>query len=468
MRHIGVAFLGAVTALLASAAGAGAATVRVQQIYDKAAYLGDRIYLDAAPGEANDVTLAQETPATVTVSDRVPLTPGAGCEAVSSLLVRCTVRSDLGSSFYARLGDGDDSLDGSTLAVAFTLLRAGFGDDHLVGPANSTNIFEGGPGNDLMEGGHRDDSFREGVKANGSDVMIGGSPAGPGFSALSDDAVDYKGRRRPIRVRMDGLPNDGEAGERDRIDTSVERVVGGSGGDRMSGGAGDDDLSGGPGLDTLRGGAGNDHLTGDDYTARPKRSDDLILGGLGDDRIEGGVGDDRISGGPGHDSIVTGGGADRVNARDDLLDAVLCGSGRDWIYHDSADFLHADCGHQGKPIPAHVVPLFWADDGARLSLALGCPLRHGLACTADVTLKVAGQSFGPRAFELAPGRYAWLWLPLGSRTADDPNPPLDDGVLTFRQTDSLGRVAVETFSLAEVHRDPTPFSFFLPPVLPFL
>jgi hypothetical protein len=115
-----------------------------------------------------------------------------------------------------------------------------------------------------------------------------------------------------------------------------------------------------------------------------------------------------------------------------------------------------------------VVPLFWADDGARLALVLGCPFRRGVACTADVTLNVEGQTFGPRAFKLDPGRYAWLWLPLGSRTAEDPNPPLDGGVLTFRSTDSLGRVATESVALGRVHRDPTPFSFFLPPVLPFL
>ncbi|MEA2496734.1 MAG: hypothetical protein QOJ29_4645, partial [Thermoleophilaceae bacterium] len=60
-------------------------------------------------------------------------------------------------------------------------------------------------------------------------------------------------------------PLDGPAGARDRIDASVEGLVGGSGGDVLIGGPSDNVLDGGPGPDRLTGGAGEDAA---DYTSR--------------------------------------------------------------------------------------------------------------------------------------------------------------------------------------------------------
>ena len=78
MARFAVAFLGAAAALVMSAAGAEAATVRVASVFDKADDLGDRIYLRAGGAEGNNITIAQETPTTVTIADRVPLSPGSG------------------------------------------------------------------------------------------------------------------------------------------------------------------------------------------------------------------------------------------------------------------------------------------------------------------------------------------------------------------------------------------------------
>ena len=444
---------------------ADAASIKVQGIYQKAAYSGDGLYLRAAPGEVNDVTMVRQG-GFVTVTDRVPLEAGLACQPQSAFEVRCTVGTWLGFVLDARLGDEDDALNVAQLDARGAKLLGGQGDDHLVGLADGENQFIGGSGNDLMEGGMRNDLFKADAERDGSDTFIGGTPAAPVL--LSDDTVDYGLRHRPLRVDVDGDRDDGEPRERDLIGADVERVVTGSGADVLLGNALANDFNGGPGRDLLRGGAGDDHLIGDEYVVRPEREEDVIRGGTGDDRIEAGAGADRVSGGPGHDSIVAAEGADRLRTEDGTLDAILCGPGRDRILHDGADFLADDCERQGTRIPARVVPVFWADGGDRLFLVLGCPFHKGVTCRAEATLEVEGLAFGPRSFTLAPGRYAWLLLSLGDRTREQRDPPLDAGMIVLKSADARGRVATVRVPLTAVHRDPNEVSFFLPPVVPFL
>jgi hypothetical protein len=444
-----------------------AATVRVDHLYEKAAYVGDRLYLQARAGETNDVTMLRQG-STVTVTDRVPLEPGAACEARSPYEVRCTV-AEFGLVVAAKLEDGDDEASLAGVEAILAKLYGGPGDDHLVGLSGWQTWFTGGPGNDLMEGGAGADLFKEDAERNGSDTMIGGSPADPP-PILSDDTVDYGLRRRPIHVRLDEARNDGERGERDRIGTDVERVVTGASADVLSGDGAANQLVGGAGRDLISGGGGDDYLVGDEYLGKrsARHEGDLIEGGRGDDRIEGGLGADRVIAGLGHDSIVAAQGADRLLTRDGVLDAVLCGTERDRVLHDGSDFLADDCERQGAHIPARVVPVFWADGGDRLFLVLGCPFHRGVTCQAEATFEVAGQAFGPRSFSLAPGRYAWLLMGLGERTRENREPPLDGGLIVLKSADARGRVATVRVPLGEVHRDPNEFSFFLPPVLPFL
>ena len=444
-----------------------AATVRVEPRYEKAAYVGDRLYLQARAGETNDVTMVRQG-STVTVTDRVPLDPGAACEARSPYEVRCTV-GELGLVLAVRLEDGDDGASLAAVDAVLAKLFGGPGDDHLVGLSSWQTWFSGGGGNDLMEGGAGADLFKEGAERNGSDTMVGGSPADPP-PILSDDTVDYGLRRRSVHVRLDEAPNDGERGERDRIGTDVERVLTGAGPDVLWGNGSANQFDGGAGPDLVSGGGGDDYLVGDEFLGKRsgRHEGDLIKGGHGDDRIEGGLGADRVIGGPGHDSIVAARGADRLLTRDGVLDAVLCGTERDRVLHDGSDFLADDCERQGAHIPARVVPVFWADGGDRLFLVLGCPFHRGVTCQAEATFEVAGQAFGPRSFSLAAGRYAWLLIGLGGRTRENPEPPLDGGVVVLESADARGRVATVRIPLSAVHRDPTEFSFFLPPVLPLL
>jgi hypothetical protein len=367
----------------------------------------------------------------------------------------------------ASLGDGDDVLSAVDMDAGFAKLLAGPGDDHLVGPANSMQtIFDGGPGDDRMEGGRGGDLFREGAKRNGADTFVGGSPVKP-EPYIYDNEVDYSDRRHALSVSMDGRRNDGEKGEHDLIGTDIERVVAGSGADRMIGNGGSNSFDGGRGRDLLRGGSGDDQLIGDQYPiAHPKRQGDVIVGGPGDDVLQGGRGDDRMDGGTGHDSFVTGADHDRVDADDGTLDPILCDTGRDRIRHDGADWIASNCGRQRGPIPAHVVPLLWTDGGDRLFLGVGCPFRQGRICKAYATLEVAGQSFRSRSFTRFPGWYGFLMLPLGTRTAEHPDPPLDGAVLTFTSTGARGQVTTESWPLSAVHRDPSEVPAFVPLVTP--
>jgi RTX calcium-binding nonapeptide repeat (4 copies) len=95
--------------------------------------------------------------------------------------------------------------------------------------------------------------------------------------------------------------------------------------DRLFGNSGDDTLSGGKGKDKLRAGPGKD----------------ILLGGPGNDRMVGGHGANQLNmrngveqGSPGNDVI---------NARNDALDEIDCGSGYDTVYVDRAENGVYDC-----------------------------------------------------------------------------------------------------------------------------
>lgn len=98
--------------------------------------------------------------------------------------------------------------------------------------------------------------------------------------------------------------------------TSIEKVIGGEGGDTLvgnekasttlMGGEGNDTLTGGEKDDMLDGGAGFDSLTGG-------MGADMLEGGGGNDTLDGGAGADMLMGGSGNDSLVGGTGADTIS-----------------------------------------------------------------------------------------------------------------------------------------------------------
>jgi hypothetical protein len=171
-------------------------------------------------------------------------------------------------------GPGDDTLSG------------GPGNDTLTGDAGN-DFLSGGGGNDTLSGGDGNDSLSP---SNGTDVVSGGAGVDqvsyndnmfvPGSGGSPDSFV-----ATPVNVSLDGVANDGYAGNNSNIGTDVEDVAvfdevncaqaaptpcangsatltGDSGPNALSGGSGDDTITGGGGGDFLSGNLGNNTLNG--------------------------------------------------------------------------------------------------------------------------------------------------------------------------------------------------------------
>ena len=175
---------------------------------------------------------------------------------------------------HADLGDGND-----TVSSSFDTTRAsvfgGAGDDTFTGGAGQ-QVFFGGDGNDTLRGGDGGDH----LYGDGGNDYLDGQLSGDYMSGGGGtDTVDYSSRTAALRVTVgDYESDDGEAGERDRVEYDVEIVRGGAGDDYIAersfstqrgsgnneprnafyGGGGNDTLSGGTAVDALFGGPGND------------------------------------------------------------------------------------------------------------------------------------------------------------------------------------------------------------------
>jgi Ca2+-binding RTX toxin-like protein len=272
-------------------------------------------------------------------------------------------------------GDGNDMLRGGSGADA---LGGGAGADDLDGGDQADTLrgeggddrLAGGDGNDDLDGGEGNDTV---VGGNGADRLAGGPDA---------DVADYSAVTSAVRLSLNGVADDGIAGEADGIASDVEMLIGGSGNDelllgpaggRLQGGPGDDALTGGPGPDALDGGTGND----------------VLDGGLGTDAIVGAAGTDTVTyasrttpvtialgaagggapgeqdaidasvenaiGGSSADTLVDahgivndlhgGAGNDTFRADGDplLSDVVDCGTGADMVRADTPDAVGGDC-----------------------------------------------------------------------------------------------------------------------------
>ncbi len=214
-----------------------------------------------------------------------------------------------GSLLEVRAGDGDDTVDGSTLIRVDLLVEAGAGDDVVTSGTGRDNLF-GGPGNDsmigsgradLLDGGEGDDTLRG---AGNNDILLGG----PGDDDLDGNNLDD--------LVVGGEGNDLIAGGR-RDDELIgglgeDTLIGRGGEDFLDGGIGDDQLFGGGGEDTLLGDSGNDTLIGQNGadTIRGDAGNDSLDGGPGGDLLEGGSNRDTLRGGQQTDSIFGGAGVD--------------------------------------------------------------------------------------------------------------------------------------------------------------
>lgn len=162
------------------------------------------------------------------------------------------------------------------------------GDDVLTGTPAADSIYGRG-GNDFLLGGAGEDELDGGPGADG----ISGGP--------DRDSVSYAGA--PVTVTLDGVANDGAAGENDNVAGDVEDVFGTDSADKLTGNAAENTLDGNAGDDTIDGGPGSDGLFGSE----------------GDDHIvstDGSV--DRVDCGPGNDEAI-------VDSRDSVRDCERVG-----------------------------------------------------------------------------------------------------------------------------------------------
>lgn len=287
--------------------------------------LGSDCYLDA--GEAR---------CDLGAVDRVRVVAGNGTDTIVDH--RATGPSTLEG------GPGDDTITTTTAGTQAELLGQA-GADHLtaadaddvltggddgdtltaVGEKGFSALDSGGAGNDTFVG--NDDAADLLVAEAGADTYALGTCAG-GDQTSCEDEVAYDGVAGPVAVRLDGVADDGRAGEQDDVRADVERVdgttagdllqagphavtfAGGDGDDQLLGGPGADRLFGGSGSDVLRGGDGDDTLNDGDFTATstdvplPPAGNDVLDGGGGADDLETDRGADDVSGGPGVDRTM--------------------------------------------------------------------------------------------------------------------------------------------------------------------
>jgi Ca2+-binding RTX toxin-like protein len=294
-------------------------------------------------------------------------------------------------------GPGPETLDGgdgNDAAVSGGGIDGGGGDDEVTGgPGNDT--VAGGAGNDRLDFPNADLPEDQSAGADtldggdGNDQLYGGPASSPEqpdtlLGGTGTDTADYGQRAAPLAISLDGVANDGQAGEGDNVAPDVENVIGGSGRDVLTGsdaanvldggaandtlfGRGSDDqLDGGNGDDTLNGEDGRDVLTGDD-------GNDALNGGVGNDSLSGGGETDMLDGAAGDDVVLGGAGGDILDGGDgnDQLDGAEPGL----VGADGDDRLD---GGQGADV------LYGGPGNDDLDGGLGRDVIHGDDGTADI------------------------------------------------------------------------------------
>jgi Ca2+-binding RTX toxin-like protein len=341
--------LAVVGGALTAAPNAGAATV---------SSAGGTVQLQAAPGEANRVSVDTGADGGIVFFDEgATLVAGAGCSDPGDGSVSCP-RAGVGA-IVVETGDGDDSVSSGAVGLPLTI-AGGDGNDQLQGSAGADRL-DGGAGHDGLDA------------AEGADELVGGPgdddlSAGPGDDTLDGgDGVDvFDGDLGNDRITAGAGDDVADGGEGNDL------LAGGDGADTLAGSAGDDALAGGPGVDRITGDEGADTLAGDtdgdDLDAGP--GDDVAAGGDGNDvlrnpegpdRADGGAGDDRVEGGSGAESLSGGDGNDVIDAAGGG-DSVSGGAGDDRV--DGGDGADVVAGGAGRD----VVEFLSALQGLRVSL----------------------------------------------------------------------------------------------------
>jgi Ca2+-binding RTX toxin-like protein len=322
--------------------------------------------------------------ASVEVSDAAGLQAGAGCELDDAFgKVRCSLPT---GSVAVDTGAGDDRLAVLGLAAAGGILegkvRAGLGDGNdtfkgsefgeTVSGGAGADTLEGEGGADALDGGAGDDILSG---ALGADTLLGGdgndtfdpdgyAGAGEWAADIVDggpgvDTADLYGAggaeadRPKFSLTLDGVANDGRAGEGDNV-TAVEKLKLGAAGTFVG-----DDAANEVTAPEVGSGGSYDGRGGDDAITAGDAHGDVVTGGAGNDTLTAGFGNDTITGGPGKDIVnadrpgrcnelhcdLPGGalGDDTIDVRDGEVDTVGCGIGNDKVVADAGDSVAPDC-----------------------------------------------------------------------------------------------------------------------------
>ena len=195
-------------------------------------------------GSAFDDTLAGSTGNDIFVGGfgNDVITGNSGIDLVSYATSESGVEVTLAGSSSSAADDGMGSTD--TLSGIEKVEGSAF-DDTLVGSGAAFEGFDGGAGDDDIDG-------------------MGGT-----------DLASYASSTAAVSVNLaTGTASDGLGGT-DSL-ANIEMVVGSAFDDTLTGGTGNDDLDGGAGNDSINGGAGNDTLEGGG-------GDDTLVGGTGND-----------------------------------------------------------------------------------------------------------------------------------------------------------------------------------------
>ena len=332
-------------------------------------YVGNgQVDYQASPGEANDVTVTQTSPTSVTIVDSgAAITAGAGCTGGGST-VACSDVAGI-TSVYVYLYDGDDSavldvargsgvLGGDGDDTLTSVRGAGqlygqAGDDTLTGSAG-VDYLDTGAGVDIANAGAGDDTVATSGAGDhtvnlgpGDDTANSGAGDDDVHGGNGVDSVTYVGgfmqfgRNEDIAVSLDDVANDGapDITEVDNVHSDVESVTTGNGDDTISGSASRNIITSAGGDDVVDAAGGRDRL----------------LGGPGDDELSGGADGDRLEGDAGNDVVNGGGDDDYLDGSDALgADSLNGGAGVDLVTFERIDDVsvtmndQADDGEAGE------------------------------------------------------------------------------------------------------------------------
>jgi hypothetical protein len=299
------------------------------------------------------------------------------------------------------LGDGDDlgqSINDHAAGHSVQFYGEDGNDD--LQSAGSSDLLDGGPGNDRLEPDDEDAGPGDTVAGGPGtdDLWVGGGLNGTG----------------PITATLDGVADDGYAGEGDNYMPDIENLqgIGTAPSIHFAGTAGPNFVQmRSESADVLAGGGGDD-------TIDAANGNDVIDGGDGNDTIYGGGNDDTITGGPGVDSLSGEGSAsgfffsvagnDTINARDGVREQLNCGPGADTAIVDALDVVPQDPGSLceavdreaagggggGGATPAAPKPSLRSKrlsvHKKRIAVKLRCPT-GAAKCTGKLTLKTASK-----------------------------------------------------------------------------